>query len=115
MVQTLGTDANNDLYLGPTGNLVMLSGIEAVAAACATATKAQLGEMVLATNAGIPNFQAIWVGVPNYALWKQYLIDTLKNVEGVVQVSSLTMASSGGVLSYTATIQTIYGETQLNG
>ena len=115
MVKTLGTDTNNDLYLGPDGNLTMLAGIQAVAGACATASKAQLGEMVLATNAGIPNFRAIWVGVPNYALWKQYLIDTLKNVEGVVQVSSLTMAASGGVLSYTATIQTIYGETQLNG
>ncbi len=39
MTRSFGTNASNDLYLGPDGNLVVLSGIAAVEAACATATK----------------------------------------------------------------------------
>jgi hypothetical protein len=109
MVQTFGTNANNDIYLGPDGNLVVLSGLPAVEAACATASKAQLDEMVLATGSGLPNFQVVWVGVPNYQIWQSYLRATLQNVPGVQQVTSIAFAPSKNTLSYTANITTQYG------
>lgn len=115
MVQTLGTDAANDLYLGADGDLVVLNGLRAVLAACATASKAQLGEEALAKNAGIPNFQSVWVGVPNYAIWEQYLRTALSAVPGVVQVRSLSPSKAGDALSYTATIETEFGTGVLNG
>lgn len=115
MTLMLGTNANNDIYLGADGNIVVLSGLQAVLGACATASKAQLGEMVLARNSGIPNFQAIWVGVPNYAIWEQYLRTTLLGVPGVVQVSSLTISKNGDVMNYTATIETEFGTGNING
>ena len=62
MVQTFGQNANGDVYIGSDGNLVILSGLPAVEAACATASLAQLGEEVLTTGNGLPNFQAVWVG-----------------------------------------------------
>lgn len=115
MTQTLGTNANNDIYLGPTGNIVIDSGQQAVEDACATAAKMQLGEAVLQTQLGIPNFQTIWVGMPNIAIFEAYLRRTLLGVNGVIAVTALTVSAANNVLSYTATIQSIYGELFLNG
>lgn len=115
MTKTLVTDTNNDLYRGADGNLVVADSLQAVLAACATASKAQLGEMILATGQGIPNFQTIWVGSPNYALFQSYLRNTLLGVDGVLEVKSITMTASNNVLNYTATIETKYGTAVLNG
>ncbi|OWK42205.1 hypothetical protein [Fimbriiglobus ruber] len=111
MVQTFGTNASNDLFLGPDGNLVVLAGIAAVEAACATATKAQLGEMVFATETGVPNFQTLWVGSPEYALWKAAVLSTLQSVPGVTAVTSLNLTVSGSTVSYVAQITTQYSTT----
>jgi hypothetical protein len=115
MVQTFATNSSgNDLYIGLDGNLAVLSGLAAVEAACATASKAQLGEMVLAMKSGIPNFQTVWVGVPNIRLWESYLRATLQNVEGVNQVTSITAKAQSGSLSYDATISTPYGPGEVS-
>ena len=115
MTKTLGTNAANDLYLGAGGNLVLLSGLPAVLAACASVARSQLREMVLTQQAGIPNFQTVWTGAPNLAIWKQYLRKQIENVSGVIEVASLTASVSKGVLSYTATIRTEFGEGSING
>lgn len=115
MVKTLGTNSSNDLYLGPDGNVVMLSGILAVAAACKTACLAQLGECVLETGIGLPNFQTVWVGVPDYAIWESYLQNTILNVEGVTSVQSVTLSALDNTLTFVAQINTIYGSTTING
>ncbi len=115
MVQTLGFNANNDIYLGDDGNLVMLSGIEAVAGACETISKSQLGEMVLTTTQGLPNFQTVWIGVPNLRLWQSYLLTALQNVSGVQSVNNLSLQVTDGILAYTATIKTPFGTTQITG
>jgi hypothetical protein len=115
MVQTLATTDSNDLYLDSSGNLVMLSGFAAVEAACASATRAQLGEMVLATRQGIPNFQKLWVGVPDYAIWKSYILNTLQNVPGVQRVFSLNLTIQNNIASYVAQIETQYGTGAISG
>ncbi len=115
MTQTLGTDSNNDLYLNSDGNIAVLSGLQAVLAACETATKAQLGEMLLATTQGIPNFQTIWVGSPNYPLFQNYLRRTLLGVSGVQDVTEIEITVRDNVLGYTATIDTAFGLGEANG
>lgn len=115
MTQTLGTDSNNDLYLGSDGNIVLESGVQAVMDACETATKAQLGEMLLATTQGIPNFQTIWVGSPNFPMFQTYLRNTLLSVSGVIDVKSIDITVQNNVLNYTATIETQFGTVQING
>lgn len=115
MTQTFATNTNNDIFLASNGNLSILIGLQAVIAACATASKAQLGEMILATKNGIPNFQTIWIGTPNYAIFSAYLRNTLESVEGVLQVTDIQMSSKNNILSYTATIQTIFGNGVVNG
>ncbi len=115
MTITFGLNQNNDIYLGANGNLVVLSGIEAVAGACGTIARSQLGEMVLATTQGLPNFQAVWIGVPNLRLWQSYLLSALQNVSGVLAVTNLSLQQVDGILSYEATIKTPFGITQING
>lgn len=114
MTLALGLNANNDLYVTPNGTLAIVTGIAAVAQTCLTATKAQMGEMVLNTTSGIPNFQDVWNGVPNLAQWQAALQNTLQNVPGVVKVVSVTTGASGSTLSYTAVIETIYGQTTIS-
>lgn len=114
MVQTFGTNANNDIYLGADGNLVVLTGVDAIAAACVTACLAQLGECVLQTGIGLPNFGSVWVGVPDYAIWQSYLQNTLLSVEGVTQVQSISLKAINNVLNFTAEISTIYGPTTIS-
>ncbi len=115
MTVNFGLNENNDLYVGSNGNLVFLSGLEAVITACETVSKAQLGEMIFATTQGIPNFQTVWVGVPNLGLWQSYLRIALQNVEGVVSVKDLSLRAAGGKLSYVATIETQFGLTEISG
>ena len=115
MVQTLQLNENNDLFLNSSNSLTMLSGIQAVAAACNTAAQTQLGECVLQTGQGLPNFQAIWVGVPDYAIWQNYLENTLLNVAGVATVQSVKLTQTEGVLSYIAEITTVYGPVTVSG
>lgn len=113
MTTTFATDSNNDLYLGNDGNIVILHGLPAVTAACKTATQAQLGEMVLETELGIPNFQAVWNGSPNYPLWSLYLRNTLEAVIGVNEVTSLELQVLNNVLNYTATIASEFGQAEI--
>lgn len=115
MVQTFGADANNDLYLGTDGNIAILSGAEAVAAACSTKTKAQLGEMVFETTQGIPNFQAVFTGVPNYPVFQAYLRNNILSIDGVTGIESIFINPVKNTLNYTARIQSIYGAVKLNG
>jgi len=115
MTVTFGTNSQNDIFIGGDGNLAIYSGIDAVLYACATASKAQLGEMVLAIKQGIPNFQTIWVGTPNYPLWTSYLRKTLQGVLGVKEVKSIELFRVENTLKYTATIVTQFGTGVING
>lgn len=115
MTKTFAVNARNDIYIGDDSNLVVLDGLQAILQACETATKAQLGEMIFAVNQGIPNFQAIWVGAPNYKIWQSYLRATLLSVSGVLEVKSIELSIVENTLKYTATISTSFGIGVLNG
>lgn len=106
----------NDLYIGADGNLAVATGLAAVMQACASAARTLLGECVLQTDVGLPNFQLIWVGVPNVPQWQAALRFTLQAVEGVDSIVSINaIRASKNVLQYTAVIKTIYGQGVLNG
>lgn len=115
MPTTFATDINNDLYIGSDGSLVIASDLNAVLNICANATKAQLGEMLYNVDQGIPNFQAIWKGAPNYPQFESALRKTLLAIEGVSRIANLVITNSNNILSYSVTIITIYGTGVLNG
>jgi len=115
MSQTFAVNSNNDLYLDNNGNIAIATGVDAVSFDCQFAAKTQLGEMVLFTNQGIPNFQVVWVGSPNIAQFEAALRIAILNVPGVVDILNLSISFNDNILSYEITILTIYGEAYLNG
>lgn len=114
-MKTFGVDANNDLFIGPDGNLAIVVDLQAVLENCEHAAKTIYNEMVLAQGQGLPYFEAVWIGVPNIPLFEATLRAALAAVDGVVAVNSLATSVDGGVLTYTAEIATIYGDGALNG
>ena len=116
MTQTFATNDANDIYIGGDGNLAIARDVEAVKFACETAARAILAEMIYAQSSGIPYFESVWVGSPNYGVFRKYLRDTLLGIDGVTSVTSLSLAVESGVLYYNAVIQTQYGPvTVTNG
>jgi len=111
MTQSVLTNGNNDIYLDASGNLAIASGELAVGQACQNVSRASLGEEVFSTNNGIPFFQAVFIGVPKIQIFETYLRNAILSVPGVVQVLSLTTTIANHTLSYTAVIETAFGQT----
>jgi hypothetical protein len=109
--QTFSVNANNDLYLNNEGNMVLEFELQAILQACAQVAKTLLGELVLATDVGIPYLNAVFVGVPNLIAFQAALRTAWLNlVPGVIGVSNLiTNQTTISVISYSATIETIIG------
>jgi hypothetical protein len=113
--QTLAVNENNDIYIGEDGNLALIFDIQGTLQACAHATKTILGEMIFAANQGVPNFQLIWVGVPNLQQYESAVRATLLSVDGVKEIVSFKYSLADNNLTYTAVIKTIYGTGTVNG
>lgn len=115
MSLVLAVNANNDLFIGPDGSLALARNLEAVEQAAQQAAASQLGEMVLAVDRGVPNFAVTWNGAPRLGQFEAYLRRAIMAVDGVLEVQELRTSRAGNVLSYRATIRTIYGQGVLNG
>ena len=126
MTQTIASNINgvipgvadNDIYLDQYGNIAMSFDQQSLLEECAQVARTLLGEMIFNTDQGIPYFQVVWTGVPNIAQFNAALRQSFLNVNGVIEVVSLTTqqandtsqnASYNDTLFYTAVIRTIYG------
>jgi hypothetical protein len=115
MSRSFGVDENNDIFIAPDGRLSVVVDLQSILETCAHAVKAQLGEMVLAVDQGVPNFQTIWNGAPNVVQFESYVRRALLSVDGVLEVTELDTDATTSVLKYTATIRTTFGEGTING
>jgi hypothetical protein len=113
MTQSFGFNSSNDIYLNSSGNLQVDTGLQALIDVCLNVSRALLGEMVLTINNGLPYFQAVFTGNPNLAIFQAYLISALNNIDGVNSVQNVNLSLNANVLSFTATIDTIYGPATL--
>src|SRR5690606_41293921 len=98
--QTLAVDANNDIYLGEDGNIAVVFNLQGTLQACAQAAKTILGEMIFQSNRGVPNFQLIWVGVPNPQQYEAAVRATLLEVDGVQEIVSFIYNLTDNNLTY---------------
>jgi hypothetical protein len=115
MTRTFAVDDNNDLYLGAGGNLAIVSDLDAVLLVCAAKARTRLGEMVLQVDGGLPYFEDVFTGQPNTANFETALRAALLSVDGVTQISSLTITQAGNALNYVAEIVTVYGPGVIDG
>jgi hypothetical protein len=109
------TFAGKDLTIGDNGDLLIVSGLDAVLFDAERAAKALLGEMVLAIDEGIPYFQVVWNGSPNVNQFEAALRRRLLSLADVLEVVTLSTRQLAGTLSYEATIRTVYGVGVING
>lgn len=114
-MQTLQTNDNNDIFIDGNGNISLCDDILAVENVCQNAALTLKGELRLNLSEGIPYFDVVFGAHPNLDLFKKYMIDTLEKVEGVLSARDFNMDFSDGVLKYSVTIETEYGEAVLNG
>lgn len=108
-IQTFTCNQNNDLFIGSDGNLAISKNLDAVLQACQTAAKAQYHEMIYAYDQGVANFETIWRNSTNIAQFEASVRAAIISVSGVTGISNFSVAVSNNVVSYSATIQTIFG------
>jgi hypothetical protein len=122
-MQTLSANVNNnvpgvaydDIYLNSIGNISISYDLEAVLEACAQAAQTVLGEIIFDVSQGIPFFQTIWNGVPNFQQYIASLRLAFLNVPNVVEVVSLFVDQINNELRYTAVIRTAFGSGGISG
>jgi hypothetical protein len=112
---SLALNSKNDIYLGPDNNLALVTGVAATEQDCATAVKAQLGEMPLALQRGNPyltcvflNWKPLQFQASARALWLNLWLGN------VVSIQSFTMTRVNGVGSYQAQIKTTFSDIPLD-
>ena len=103
-----------DIYLDASGHLAVMTALDACMQNCQTAMLAVQGEMMYAADEGMPYSTVAW---ENYRpqLFEAAARSVLLQVEDVVGIISFTQSLTGNTLSYTATINTIYGTTTFTG
>ena len=115
MLTIFAENENRDPYIDPTtGDLAVLTGAAAVGQLCKSRMEAQRYEMIYAMNQGMPTRAVAWDTFnPQQfeAAARLILLDTVD----VVSVESFSMSNDDNTLAYTAVIQTIYGQTTING
>lgn len=107
---SIGVNDDNDIYVSADGNLVMVTGVTAVEQDCEHAMKAQLKEMFLQPDDGLPYLTDLWLQ-KNIGKWKAAALVTLSAINGVVRVNSFVVLVNANQLTYSAQILTIYSAT----
>lgn len=102
---------NNDIYLNNSKSLVMGQDIEALKISIQTTIQTLLGEYFMDSTIGLPYKEVLWVGVPDYELFSQYVKSAILAYPEVSSISSYTYSTANNTFSYNATINTIYGAT----
>jgi hypothetical protein len=107
-MRTFTVDKNNDLVI-KSGRLGISTDLLATKQVCEQAVKAILGEMVLNVDEGMPNFETIWQGNPNVAQFEAFVRSRILEVDGVIDIISLSSDLINDKLVYNAEIKTVYG------
>lgn len=110
----LAGNFKNDIYLDADGDIAWFTDLDAVRDDCETAMKAQLGEMVLSLDTGVPTLDTVW------SQWKPLQFEAaaramLLTVPNVSAVKTFNITRNAGVATYVAQIQTTFGSTTVSG
>lgn len=112
---TIATDANNDIFIGPDGNLAFATDVDAVAQTAEHYAKTILNEMIQDFDRGVPFFIVAFGSNPSIPQFEAAMKARILQAQGVTGIRSFEVTQDGDVLRYTATIETIYGAAGING
>lgn len=114
-MKTIGTNQNNDIYIDSSGNLAILTDINALANVSKNAILTTQGEPQYNQESGIPYFETIFTDTPSIDLFQAAQIATLENLENVNRVSDYQYSQKDNIFSYSVKIDTTYGDIIING
>lgn len=114
-MRSLASDRRNDLVIGADGRLSIVNGAAAVEVVARSHMQARRGEMIHATQDGIPFDLVAFGASPNLAQFEAFARRRLSTITGVREVVSFEARLDGDALTYSATLRTDYGETTING
>lgn len=114
-MRTLAVNSNNDIYIGPDGNLAIADGLEAVLQQCEQAASIRLGELPYAQEKGIPFFDNVFTDNPDLGLYDMYLRKQLLRVTNVTAIQQIGFKQDGDELQYEAVIVTTFGTGAARG
>lgn len=117
------TDDSNDIIIGNSGSITMVSGIESLAQTVKNVTRTQTGELQYDTARGIPFLETVFAPKCNLDIFKSELTKAVENLEEVTGIDSLTTevveqelnGNINKVLTYELKYTSIYGEQVANG
>ena len=112
---TIATNELNDIYTDASGNLAMITNINALANVAKNVILTAQGEPQYNQESGIPYFETIFCDTPQIDLFQAAQIEALENIEDINRVTNYSYKQENGVFSYTVTIDTNYGDIQING
>lgn len=113
---TLARNENRDLYLDKFGNIAMSTDLQACLESCESAVSTMLNEQIYQMDEGVPNFELIWNGVPNYAQAEIAIRNIIETVDNVIEVIAFSYEiAESNTFRYNATIKTNFGIGVLNG
>lgn len=114
-MKTLATNGNFDIHLDSTGNLAVVTGLQAVIQTCEHVARTKLTELPYAQSRGIPFFDIALGSDPDVSLYDLYLRKVYMTVPGVTGVGSINFWRDGDSLNYSAEIRTTYGTEKASG
>lgn len=113
-MRSIAVNSKNDIYRGSTGNLAMVTDLDAVSQDAEHAMKTQFQEVTLDLTVGVKTKATIWDKYQPQA----FAASGRKNialVPNVTSVTSFTVARLNGVASYVAKIASTYGPLTIAG
>lgn len=113
-MRTILVDDNGD-RVTKNGLFVYLTDIKAVEQTCEQAMRLQLKELQYDQTNGIEYFNNVFAGTPNFQLFEAQARNKILTVDGVIGISSFSFEQIDDELLYNATIQTIFGNGEING
>jgi len=104
-------DANGDIEIGNSGDLVLVTGLDAIAQDLRTRILFFKGEWALDTRLGVPYFEEILKKAPDLNVVRAIYNDVITSTEGVFSVNNLDLEYDGITrrLSVSFSCQTIEG------
>jgi len=112
---TFAENENRDIYVGTDNQVAMLSGRDAAAQASKAAIETQRGEVIYATNVGMPTASVVWNKSPNLQQFEFYARKQIMATPTVTEIVEFSAEIVGDGVEYQATIRTENGEAQIDG
>ena len=109
MTRAFQTNADNDIFTTPGGQIAIAEGLTAVLQHCEHAIQAQTAEMIYAHDRGVNTFTSVWDGSPNLLAFEASARAQLERITDVVAVENFEAQLNGHTIAYQATIRTVFG------